>query len=295
MRFRTLKHYFIEAFISMKRNGWMSFASVGTVAISLVIFGFSLLLIMNTNHIAGILESNVEITIFLDERLSANDVENVGQEIKALKGVTKLEYISKDDALEILKKQFKDRQGVFDTLGEMNPLPDAYKIKVANPDLVTSTANKISGIYGVTKVRYGQGIVEKLFVITKWIRLAGLVVMISLGMGAIFLVATTIRLTVFARRREIGIMKFLGATDWFIRWPFLLEGLFLGLFGALVAVLVILVAYLSLVDSLKTSLSFIPLLSQNDLMVNLSFSLIGVGALIGVVGSFISVHKHLKV
>jgi cell division transport system permease protein len=144
-------------------------------------------------------------------------------------------------------------------------------------------------------VRYGQGAVEKMFKLTAWVRLISMVVMGLLGICAIFLIATTIRLTMFARRKEINIMKYVGATDWFVRWPFLLEGIILGGSGALVAGLVLYFSYGTLSSKLQETLTFLPLVRDTRMMLDLIGGMLGAGIILGIIGSLISVHRYLKV
>jgi cell division transport system permease protein len=147
----------------------------------------------------------------------------------------------------------------------------------------------------VDQVRYGQGVVEKLMALSRWVRTAGLITMALLGAAAVFLIATTIRLSVFARRREIEIMKFLGATNWFVRFPFLLEGMILGLCGSLLASLVIYFGYLSLVGNLQLSLPFMELITDRRVIEPVLEGILLLGLLIGALGSMISMRRFLKV
>ncbi|MGQ9824418.1 MAG: permease-like cell division protein FtsX, partial [Desulfotomaculales bacterium] len=219
-------YYLREAFVSIRRNGWLSLASVGTVTVSLFILGCSLLLVMNANKFAETLEDMLEISVFLDANVTGEQIRNLNEKIRSLPGVAEVEFIPKEQALAKLKESIgADKLEGLD----FNPLPDAFRVKVSDPQLVPRLAGEITGLPGVEQVRYGQGLVEKLLAVTRGIRIAGWVTMVVLGCAAIFLISTTIRVSVFSRRHEIGIMKLLGATNWFIRVPFLLEGLFLGL------------------------------------------------------------------
>jgi len=145
------------------------------------------------------------------------------------------------------------------------------------------------------KVRWGQEVVEKLMTLSSWIRVAGMVMMGMLGAAAVFLIATTIRLSVFARRKEIGIMKFLGATNWFVRMPFLLEGMFLGLVGSVFAVLVIYFGYGTLVSSVGDAIPFMKMVSDPVIIMYLMEGMLLLGLLIGLIGSMISIRKFLQV
>jgi cell division transport system permease protein len=294
VRLSTIKYYFREAFQSVLRNSWLSVASVGVVAVSLLILGSSLILVINANNIAANLESSVEITAFLKDKTSSDQIRALEIKIKAQPEVVEAKYVSKAQALEEMKKNFGDNEDIQAGLEEKNPLPDALRIKTSNVEQVEPLARQLESFEQVDQVRYGQGVVEKLLALSKWVRTAGLVTMVLLGIAAVFLIATTIRLSVFARRKEIGIMKMLGATNWFVRFPFLLEGMFLGLVGSILSVTVIYFGYLSLIGSIQLSLPFIQLVSDRSQLVPLVESLLGLGLGIGVAGSMISLRKFLN-
>jgi cell division transport system permease protein len=294
VRLSTITYYFREAFQSVLRNSWLSLASIGVVAVSLLILGSSLLLVLNANNIAANLESSVEITLFLKDGTSSDQIEDLQDSIKARPEVAEVKFISKTQALEEMKQNFGDNQDILAGLEEKNPLPDALRIKTYSVEQVEPLALQLESVEEVDQVRYGQGVVEKLLALSKWVRTAGLVTMCLLGLAAVFLIATTIRLSVFARRKEIGIMKMLGATNWFVRFPFLLEGMFLGLTGSVLAVVAVYFGYLSLIARIEMSLPFFQLVSDRNVLVPLIEALMGLGLGIGMAGSMISLRKFLN-
>ena len=294
MRLSTIKYYFREAFQSVLRNSWLSLASIGVVAVSLLILGGSLLLVLNANNIAANLESTVEISLYLKDETSPDQIEELENRIKDRPEVAEVHFVSKAQALEEMKKNLGDNQDVLAGLEEKNPLPDALRIKTISVEQVEPLARQLESFEQVDQVRYGKGVVEKLLALSQWVRSAGLVAMLLLGIAAVFLIATTIRLSVFARRKEIGIMKMLGATNWFVRFPFLLEGMFLGLTGSLLAVIAVYFGYLSLIDRIEISLPFFQLVSDSSVLVPLVEALLGLGLGIGVAGSMISLRKFLN-
>ncbi|ADG83574.1 permease-like cell division protein FtsX [Thermincola potens] len=295
MRIRTFGYFLTEAFKSLRRNSWIGLASVGTMAVSLIIVGVSLLLVINTNNLASKLESNVQISAFIKDDVDLEQARALESKILSINGIANIEFISKDRALEEFRRQLGDQSRMVRALGGNNPLPHSYRITVKDPKQVKPIALKIAKIAGIEKVNYGQGVIERLFAVTKWVRAIGVAVIVLLALAAIFLIATTIRLTVFARRKEIQIMKMIGATNWFIRWPFLLEGMILGFVGALLAVIVVCFAYLTLADYLQRDLAFMGLRTDMRFLINISASLLGVGTFLGAVGSGISMHKFLRV
>lgn len=295
MRLNTIRYYFREAFHSIYRNNWISIASVGVVAVSLLILGSSLLMVLNANHLATGLESSVEISIFVQDKASPAEVQALEGQIRALPDVASVEFVPKARALEEMKQNLGDKKDILAGLEDKNPLPDTLRVKAVNVELVAPLARQFEVLPQVDQVRYGQGVVEKLMALSRWVRTAGLITMALLGAAAIFLIATTIRLSVFARRREIEIMKFLGATNWFVRFPFLLEGMILGLCGSLLASLVIYFGYLSLVGNLQLSLPFMELITDRQVIEPVLEGILLLGLLIGALGSMISMRRFLKV
>lgn len=295
MRLNAIKYYFREAFRAIFRNSWLSLASVGVVAVSLLILGCSLLLVLNAGNIAANLESSVEISVFLADGTTTGQILDMGNRLQAMPEVAQVEFVNKRQALEEMKNNFGDKKDILAGLEEKNPLPDAFRVKTHTVDQVAPLASRLESFAGVEQVRYGQGIVEKLMELSRWVRAAGVGTMVFLGVASVFLIATTIRLSVFARRKEIGIMKFLGATNWFVRFPFLLEGMFLGLAGSLLAATAVYFGYYSLVGNFQLSLPFMQLITDRDVIIPMLEGLLVLGLAIGAVGSLISVRKFLKV
>ncbi|NLJ76422.1 MAG: ABC transporter permease [Peptococcaceae bacterium] len=294
MRFKTIGYYFREAFLSVIRNSWISVASIGVVAVSLLILGSSLLLVMNANNITANLESSLEISAFFKDGIEQDEMLELENELADRPEVASVVFVSKEQALEEMRENFAAQEDILAGLDEKNPLPDALRIKTATAEQVASLANELKTYEQFDVVRYVQGIVEKMMALSKWVRTAGLVTMALLGVAAIFLIATTIRLSVYARRKEIGIMKFLGATNFFVQVPFILEGMILGLVGSLLAVAIIYFGYLSIIDNIQLSLPFVRLITERALIKPLMELLILVGLIIGAAGSLISMRRFLK-
>lgn len=294
MRIKTVHYYFKEAFQSIIRNSWISVASVGVVAVSLLILGSSLLLVINANNIAANLESSVEISVFLKDKITPDELQDLENDIADMPEATQVVFVSRQQALEEMRENFGEKREILAGLEEKNPLPDALRIKTATAQQVAPLAAQLEAFDQVDQVRYGQGVVEKLLAISKWVRTAGLITMVLLGVAAVFLIATTIRLSVYARRKEIGIMKFLGATNWFVRFPFVLEGMILGLTGSLLAVIVVYIGYISLIDNIQLSLPFMQLVTDRALIKPLMLGLLATGLAIGAAGSTISMRSFLK-
>ena len=295
MKIRTSEYIIREAFLSLKRNNWMSFASVGTVAVSLFIFGMFLILVMNMNKMAASLESQVQISVYLQDEVSREDRKDIESDIRGMQGIDTVKFVSRDEALARFKERLGDQKFLLDALGETNPLPDAFEVTVLQPDMVKTAAASIANFKGVESAKYGQDVIEHLFDITRLIRIVGLSFMVLLAGATLFIISNTIRLTVFARRKEIAIMKYVGATDWFIRWPFLLEGMVLGFSGGIIAAVLLNSVYSAFVVKVYSTLAFFPLIPEYPFLLYVTIVILVSGMVIGALGSTISLKRFLKV
>lgn len=295
MKLRTSEYFIQETLRSLRRNNWMSFASVGTVAVSLFVLGVFLLLVLNMNRLASSLESQVQISVYLADGLSESARKDIASDIEALQGIEEIRYVPKEEAKERLAKRLGDQKYLLDALGEKNPLPDSFEVVLKSPALVETAAAAITRMDGVEQAKYGQDVIEHLFAITRLIRIFGLALMVLLAGATLFIISNTIRLTVFARRKEVAIMKYVGATDWFIRWPFLLEGMVLGFVGGVLAAIALQSFYAAMAAKIYETLAFFPLLPQYPYMYYVSAAILFSGMGIGALGSTISLKRFLKV
>ncbi|EZP75104.1 cell-division protein [Parageobacillus genomosp. 1] len=297
MRLSTLKRHMRESVKSLGRNGWMTFASISAVTVTLLLVGAFLIVMFNMNHFAKNIENDVEIRVHIDVTANEKNKQALRAQIEKIPQVKEIHYSSKDEELKRLIKSFGEEGSSFRLFEQDNPLSDVYVVKTANPVDTIKVAKEIEKLKFVHKVNYGQGQVEKLFSTLKVARNIGLVLIIGLLFTAMFLISNTIKITIFARRREIEIMRLVGATNGFIRWPFFLEGLWLGVIGAIFPIAAISVVYYNIYKFLepKITVPFLELLPFNPFMWQISLLLLLVGACIGVWGSIMSVRKFLKV
>ncbi len=295
MKFQTIQYYFHEVFVSMVRKRWMTFASIGTVTVSLFVLGVFLILVMNMTKMASSLESQVQISAYLTDSLTPENRAEVERMIRSLSTVTKTEYVTKEQALQILQARLGDQKKILDALGESNPLPNYFLVTVKKASDVKRTAIAIADLYGVEEVKYGQDVAANLFDLTHLIRVFGFILMLVLALATIFIISNTIRLTVFARRKEIAIMKYVGATDEFIRWPFVLEGMALGFIGGSLSAIVLSSFYSAMAAKIYSTLAFFPLIEQSPFMIYLTLGLIISGMAVGILGSTVSLKKFLEV
>ena len=295
MKLQTIEYYFREVIHSMIRNRWMTFASIGTVAVSLFILGVFAILVTNMTKMASSLESQIQISAYLDDALTDEGRDEVEKMITDMKSVSSVEYVTKEKALEILQDRLGEQKKILDALGDSNPLPNAFTVTVKSADDVKKTADAIADLYGVEEVKYGQDVAANLFDLTHLIRLFGFFLMLLLTFATIFIISNTIRLTVFARRKEIAIMKFVGATDWFIRWPFILEGMGLGFIGGGISAVALRSFYTAMLAKISSTLAFFPTVGQTPFITYMTIGIISAGICIGILGSTISLKKFLEV
>lgn len=294
MRPGSIIYFLREAFKSLSRNRLLSIATVSTVAISILILGASVLLTINAGALMNYLESDVEIVAFLEKDLSKSQISEVKRDLTAIPGVKSVNFVSREQALAKLQESYGGKEyNLKETLGN-NPLPHSYEIKADDPHNVPQIAVQVKKIGGIYKVNYGQGMVERLFKVTRWVRIVSLVFILFLVFAAVFLIATTIRLAIFARRKEIYLMKLIGSTDWFVRWPFFIEGVFLGAVGGFMAILVLAAGYGSLINHMDT-LFFLPLVTNPQILSNVYIGLLICGAVLGVLGTWVSLNRFLDV
>lgn len=297
MKPRTFSRHIRESFKSLARNGWMTFASVSAVTVTLLLVGVFFVIMMNLNNVATTIEEDVEIRVHVDVAANEQDREALGEQITQLPGVKTVQFSPKDEELDNLIESLGTEGEAFKLFEQDNPLNDVFVIKTTEPTDTMEVAEEIEAFNYVATVKYGQGKIEQLFKIINVSRNVGLALIVGLLFTAMFLISNTIKITIVARRREIEIMRLVGATNSFIRWPFFLEGLWLGILGSLVPIAAVSSAYYYAYGIIEPKLQdhFIQLIEFDPFVYQLSAILIIMGAAIGIWGSLMSVRKFLKV
>lgn len=292
MRIRTLVRHGREGFRNLFRNGWMTFASISAVAVTLLILGVGMILSMNAQAILGNIENQVQINAFVATDAPQTQVAAIGRSISKLPGVAKVTFVPKAVALERMKKLLKSDAGLIQGLG--NPLPDEYVVQAKAPRETAQVARAVGRIQGIEKVEYGQSFIGRLFTVVSMVRDAAVVLIVGLLLLGMFLISNTIKITIFARRREIEIMKLVGATDGFIRGPFFVEGTLMGMAGAILPSFVLYAAYNGLTANVKLFPPF-SLLSTGYVFTRVNGVLFACGLFIGLWGSMVSMRKFLRI
>lgn len=298
MKLRILKNIFKQGFQGMWRNRGMGLASVGSITAVLIILGLVLIMVLSVNN--AVIETKDqfdEIQVFLDDNITEDQEDSIKTSVEAMAGVKSVTYLSKDEALEEMKEDWKENAGVLEGI-ENNPLPDSYIIKLDNVDEVNNIVNRAEKLDGVDEVKSFQDLIGKLLVVTDNIQIGGFIIIVILVLISIFIISNTIKLTVTARRREIGIMKYVGATNGYIRGPFVIEGLLFGLIGSLLSILIINYGYqyfFGLLTNETFKMLSDYLISPKELFKDVSIIFVSIGMGIGVLGSLVSIKRFLNV
>lgn len=297
MKSNTFLRHIRESFKSLGRNGWMTFASASAVTVTLILVGVFFAIMMNLNHMASSIESDVEIRVYIDRTATEEDATALEEKIATLPKVDSVTFSGKDEELDSLISSLGEEGEAFKLFQQDNPLNDVYVVQAKTPSDTIPLAEEIDEMEFTANVNYGQGTVENLFSTINFGRNIGIILIVGLLFTAMFLISNTIKITIVSRRHEIEIMRLVGATNSFIRWPFFLEGLWLGLLGSIIPVAAVGTAYYYFYDYVSPKLQghFIQLLEVTPFVYQVGAILILLGAIIGVWGSLMSVRKFLKI
>lgn len=295
MKLRTMGRHFKEAFKSLVRNGWMSVAAVSAVAVTLLLVGSFVALLMNVNKLASDVENDVSVRVYIDLAANEEQQKQLGEELEKLEAVETVEYSSREDELQQVVGTYGAEFDLFE--GDDNPLHDVYIVNTTTPQQTSAVAKQAEELEFVSQANYGGAEADKLFKTMENVRNVGGIVIIALLLTAVFLISNTIRITIFSRRTEIEIMKLVGATNWFIRWPFVIEGALIGLVGAIIPTAIISGVYIYGYEVISNYFvgTYFSLLPVNPFLFQLGAVLLAVGFVIGSIGSILSIRKFLRV
>ncbi|MBE6065134.1 permease-like cell division protein FtsX [Clostridium cochlearium] len=296
MKISSIKYFISDSLKSIRRNKTISLASAATVAATLFILGVFMLSALNVKQVIKNVESKVEITVFLRDDITIGQQKELETKINAIDKIVDVRYESKEEAVKKFEEQLgEENKDLVKGLEKENPLPSSFILKVKDPEMVTDVVDEIKDLNGIEKIREGKKTVEKIVSVTKTIKWVGMILFIILIGVSLFLIGNTIKITVYSRRREIGIMKYIGATDWFIRWPFVIEGGLLGITGAIIGFLVLYYLYNAIYPKMAKALYLVDFINPSYILTSISWQFILAGILIGTVGSILSIRKFLAV
>lgn len=299
MKFRIFKNVINQGFQSMWRNRGMGIASVSSITAVLVILGLVLIMILSINNVVMETKSKFdEIQIFLEEDITEEQLNRIEASAKNNEGVLSVMYQSKDQALKIFKEEWEDEAYLLEGLEADNPLPDSFIVQLKDIKYADSMVDKVKELEGVEEIKYYKDIIDKLILSANYIRGGGLVIIGILIFVSVFIISNTIKITVTARKNEINIMKYVGATNGYIRGPFIIEGVLFGLIGAVLSILIVNYGYgyfFNTVNDRLYVLFTVYLVPPVALIKDISIIFVAIGVGIGALGSLVSLKRFLNV
>ena len=291
--FSNLEFFIIEAFRSFRRSALMSFVAIGTIAVTLVIFGMFILLVINLGNIIGNVSNRMDVAAYVDKDISLESAGELQIKLTNLPGVVKVDFISRTEAWRKFKQDFGGKLEL-DEVMTTNPLPHTYTIKVKTPEYIPIVAKRLSEIDEISEVRYSGQLIDQIKTLMDAVRLGGTVLVVLISFATLLIVVNTIRLTVLARETEISIMKLVGATNSFVKWPFIIEGVMIGILGGLLSFLALKFSYDAIFLRISTALPFLPLVSDQRMLTMVYLVMVFGGTALGMIGAYVSVSKVLK-
>lgn len=293
---RNLPKHFITAVQNLWRNGVMSFSSIFAVMITLVLIGSIGILALNVQHITVTVEDSVRVYVKLERELESSDEVAIGVLINEMDNVASATYYTRDEELTKLIENYEDGAELFESYRDDNPLGAAYDVEVTDASYIDSVAQEIEEIVGVSATTYGGESTNNLIDTMEYVRTGGTVFIVGLVLIAMLLISNTIKITITTRQTEISIMRMVGASNWYIRLPFMLEGMLIGLLGSIIPILFVVYGYTFMYDAFAEMISgnIITLLEPMPFVVDFSCLLALLGAGVGFIGSLVSIRKFLK-
>ena len=296
--FRMLIRSIRDAFKSVVRNFSLSLASISCITITLIIVAIGIIASYNVEHFTTEIESDLTIVVFADNKTTADEIEVLKSRINSMKNVDSYEFVSKKEVKEQMQQESEVLNTVLEGWDENeSPLKDTFKVKVVDVLKIGETADSIKKLNHVSTVRYGEGMVDKMISAFSSIEKATYVVVIALVLVTVFLIINTIKLTISARKREISIMRLVGASNFSIKTPFIIEGMILGALGSIVPIIVNIVGYTKFYQHFDGYLysQLIRLIRPEPFVYQTSLIILGLGILVGMIGSAGAVRRYLKI
>ncbi|MBE6153671.1 MAG: ABC transporter permease [Firmicutes bacterium] len=296
--FRMIPRYIRDAFKSVFRNFSLSVASISCITVTLILVALSIILTSNVEKFTNKVKDDVTIVTYLKTEITNEDLENIKTKIEKIKNVDSVEVYTKEQKRDELAKSSEVYANIVSTWSDdNNPLHDELLVKVKDLEKIKETASSIEAIEEVSQLNYGEGMVEKLVTVFKGIQKAMIVIVIGLIVVTAFLIGNTIKLTIFSRKREIEIMRLVGASNITIKFPFVVEGFVLGILGSIIPVGITIYGYSTFYTYFDGNLfsPLIKLVPPAPYVYTLSLGLIVIGAVVGMLGSARAVRKYLKI
>ncbi|MEG1286819.1 permease-like cell division protein FtsX [Clostridium sp.] len=296
MKINTSKYFISDALKSIKRNRTISIAAMVTVLITFFVFGTFILVALNFNKSIEDVASKVELKVYLSDEIKLIDQNEIKMILGEQVGVKEVVYESKEEAFNSFQKSLADNPGLLQgyTLSN-NPLPSSFIVKLENPEVATAIGESVEGMAGVESISSQQDLIDTITNFIDGFQVLGIGLFVLFVGVSIFLITNTIKLTVYSRRREVGIMKFVGATDWFIRWPFIIEGIIIGAVGSLASSILLFFTYKAVVSAIVSNMFYVSLVPVTFVLSTLVWVFLAGGVIVGAIGSFAALRKFLVV
>ena len=296
MKVSSFKGFTFDAIKSLFRNKTISIATIINIVVTLTIYGIFLIImnviVTNVNDV----ESKLQLKVYLKDSITVEEQNEIKKAIDSVEGIVEVTYESKSDAIRNFREQLKDYAWMIEGYDDTNnPLPSSYVIKISSPEVAYDIENELQGFAGIDDIGSDKVLVRQVSRISSFIRAAWIILSCILILVSLFLIMNTIKLTIYSRRKEIYIMKFVGATDWFIRWPFVIEGIILGAIGGIISIAIVYYVYNSVYNVLVDKNLFSYLIDPNVIFVQLIIHFFTIGISVGIIGSIVSLRKFLKV
>jgi cell division transport system permease protein len=292
---RRWSYFFRETAAALRRNALVTFAAISTVFISLFLLGGALLVERQVRLMTGEWASRVEVSVFLRDDASPEEIEALGRRIEEIPEVQDTFFENREQAYENYRELFRDNPALVENVGP-EAMPQSYRIKLVDPEDFPVIRARLAGDPAIDEIKDEQALLKKLLAVTGVLRTGVIAVAAIMLVSAAGLIGNTVRMAVFARRKEIAIMKLVGATNWFIRVPFLIEGVVEGLIGGVVAVLAIFAMKFLFIDPLRGQVAFVPTwIGTSDILFPTAFIILAAGILISAVASLIAMRRFLEV
>ncbi len=300
MRYNVIGYLLSEGFHNVMKNKKSTGASLMIMCATMLIFGLFFLIGENVNHMMKELEANQGMQVFMTQKVSDEQIRTLEEKIKDIPDVAKVEFISKEQGMNTFKERFGENARILDAyVGDDNPITDSFVVTLTKLEKSEEVKAQIEGFENVKNIELRDKTIEALIKVTNGVRIVSAVILVLLIVISVFIIANTIKLTVHARRKEISIMKYVGATNGFIRWPFIVEGIIIGVVAALISVLLLGIAYNSLMGQITSSDVFsnmgLSLLTFSEIFGLIITVYLVLGTGIGALGSIISMRKYLEV
>ena len=296
--FRMLGRSIRDAFKSVIRNFSLSLASISCITITLIIVAIAVIASFNVQNFTTEIEKDMTIVVFLDNKADEEDAKEVEKQIKKIENVSEYTFQTKQEVKEQMQQESDVFKAVLENFDEEDsPLKDTFQVKVKEIEKIKDTAQKIEKIENVAVVRYGEGMVDKMVSAFTSIEKVTYGIVFALILVTIFLIVNTIKLTISARKKEIGIMRLVGASNFTIKTPFIIEGMVLGMFGSIVPIIIATYGYVAFYNHFDGYLysELIKLIVPEPFIYQVSLIVLGVGIVVGMIGSSGAVRKYLKV